>query len=83
MPAKNTRGQSREIETSHHFILVSYTTPVAIIEKATGKAYRTKRHWSVTTTRHINSWSRPTSFEKEQPEQEWFDNTLSYATHIN
>ena len=37
-------------------ILFSYSTPVAYLDKATGEYYRTDESFSVTTSRHINSW---------------------------
>lgn len=51
-------------------ILFSYNTPVAACVE--GAFYRTGKHWSVTTSKHINKWldGREAS---EQP-QEWFDN---------
>lgn len=77
---KKLRGQSYEAESADYFFLISYVTPVAVLEKATGKAYRTEKHWSNTTSTHLNSWSRVASYEKERPSQRWFDDTFLRAT---
>ena len=58
-----------EIETSKARILFSYRTPVACLSD--NGYYRTSKHWSVTTTRHINKWLGGV-LAKDQP-QAYFD----------
>lgn len=53
-------------------VLFSYETPVAALT-AEG-AFKTSKKWSVTTTRHINSWG-PEYKGGEKP-QEFFDNLV-------
>lgn len=44
-----------EVEIGDVTILFSYRTPVAA-QTADGFYVRTDKHWSVTTSRHINKW---------------------------
>jgi len=44
-----------EVTTAKARILFSYRTPVACFHED-GNAYRTEKHWSVTTSRHINKF---------------------------
>jgi len=46
-----------EIEVGNKTILFSYKTPVAYYAPEVGY-FVTKKHWSATTTRHINKWLR-------------------------
>ena len=58
--------------TDNFTILYSYDTPVACLEIATGKYYRTNEFYSVTTSKHINQWlngKRAVSID-----QSFFDN---------
>lgn len=50
-------------------VFFSYNTAVAAI--VDGKAYRTEKRWSVTTSKHINKWLNGAPAE-EKP-QAWFD----------
>jgi len=52
------------LESESGILLVSYDTPVAYQDKASGKFYRTSKNWSNTTTKHIN-WFVKTEAEKE------------------
>ena len=45
-----------EVRYGLYIILVSYETPVAYIDAATSTAYKTKKWYSATTTRHINKF---------------------------
>ena len=45
-----------EVEIGDTLVLFSYKTPVAC--RMGGHFYRTEKHWSVTTSRHINKWFR-------------------------
>ena len=56
-------------------ILVSYETPVAYIDGLTGKAYKTSKKWSATTSRHINSWLN--GVDAIEVEQSVLDNLLN------
>lgn len=42
------------LSSGNNTILYSYSTPVAAC--LNGKYYRTSKHWSMTTSRHINKW---------------------------
>ena len=44
-----------EVEIGNKVVLFSYKTPVAYRDEK-GGFYRTSKHWSVTTSRHINKW---------------------------
>ena len=50
-------------------VLFSYRTPVAALTD--NGYYRTSKHWTVTTSRHINKWLGGV-LAKEQP-QAYFD----------
>lgn len=52
-----------EIEIGNKTILFSYKTPVAFHEAGGGYA-KTAKHWSATTTRHINKWLKLTGYDK-------------------
>ena len=54
-------------------VLFSYRTPVATLTD--NGYYRTSKHWSVTTTRHINKWLGGV-LAKDQP-QAYFDQFLT------
>ena len=47
-----------EVETDLGRVLFSYRTPVAayVYGEMGGQFVRTKKWWSVTTSRHINKW---------------------------
>ena len=51
-------------------ILFSYETPVAAI--IDGKAFKTDRQWSRTTSKHINSWLKYYDWVDIKP-QEFFN----------
>jgi hypothetical protein len=69
-----------EIETDKYFVLFSYKTPVAYINRSTGKAYRTEKNWSKTTTKHVNYWFSqlkcPEGYTFTQVPQDELDNLL-------
>ena len=54
-------------------ILFSYETPVACIMD--GKAFKTDKHWSKTTSKHINQWLKEFSAIDIKP-QASFNNLL-------
>lgn len=58
-----------EIQTENKSILFSYKTPVAAF--VDDNFYRTKKKWSVTTSKHINKWLD--GRKAEEKEQEFFD----------
>lgn len=43
-----------QFDSYNKAVLFSYETPVACI--LDGAAYKTEKHWSKTTSKHINSW---------------------------
>lgn len=47
-----------EVTRGSHKVLFSYNTPVAHHDGDTGKTYKTKHHYSVTTSKHINKWAQ-------------------------
>lgn len=51
-------------------ILFSYETPVAATQN--GMAYRTEKHWSRTTSKHINRWLQGWPGARSMP-QSFFD----------
>jgi len=60
-------------------VLFSYQTPVACIIHDT--AYRTDKHWSKTTTKHINQWLKDFGLEDDEwvetKPQTYFDNLVA------
>lgn len=56
MPKLSQIGKAQQFVATHPqgLVLVSYETPVAAI--ISGQCLRTSERYSVTTTRHINSW---------------------------
>lgn len=57
------------VEIGNNTVFFSYKTPVAAY--VDGRAYRTSKFWSMTTSRHINAWMGKGCGE-EKP-QEFFD----------
>lgn len=66
-PIKNNMN---EVEVLGMKVLFSYKTPVAVIDQ-TGKAFKTEKKWSNTTSRHINQWLE--GVEATLKPQEYFD----------
>lgn len=58
-----------EVEIGGNTVFFSYRTPVAA--NVDGRCYRTEKHWSVTTSKHINRWLDGRT--AEQKPQEFFD----------
>lgn len=51
-----------EVELGDKTILFSYKTPVAYHQAGIGYA-KTSKHWSVTTSRHINKWLKLSGYD--------------------
>ena len=66
-----------EVETDLGRVLFSYRTPVAAYvygkDGFGGGVVRTKKWWSVTTSRHINKWL-PENGTVKEVEQTYLDN---------
>ena len=64
-----------EIETDKARVFFSYRTPVAayVYGEMGGQFVRTKKWWSVTTSRHINKWL-PENGTVKEVEQTYLDN---------
>ena len=63
--------------TNGDSVFVSYETPVAAYTK--NGYFKTAKHWSATTTKHINSWLRTEGQEPQHVntiEQEMLDGML-------
>jgi hypothetical protein len=45
-----------EVTVGNNLVLMSYETPVAA--RVDGNWYRTEKHYSVTTSKHLNQWFR-------------------------
>lgn len=60
-------------------ILFSYKTPVAVmIDEGLGFVfYRTAKHWSTTTSCHINQWLGGYGKVASEKPQEFFDNLIA------
>lgn len=58
------RANMTEIENGDLTILFSYKTPVAYHRAGVGYA-KTNKHWSATTSRHINQWLLLKGYNKE------------------
>ena len=55
MKLKPIASNMTEVETSKGTVLFSYSTPVAAFINGEGFV-KTDKHWSMTTTAHINKW---------------------------
>ena len=67
------------MEADNKIVLISYRTCVACIDQHTGKKLNTSTRWSVTTSRHINSFFNAYGIglsEVDQREQGFFDTLL-------
>lgn len=66
-----------ELRLNDWMVFFSYKTPVAAIDRRTGKAYRTAKYWSRTTSKHINQYfatlHMPDMYKPEEKPQEFFD----------
>lgn len=74
MNLKRIRPNMTEIRTSGgDMLLVSYETPVALLDKD-GHFYVTEKRWSPTTTRHVRTWLplQVTGIPSQRP-QSFFD----------
>ena len=66
-----------EVGVGDYLVLVSYKTPVAAMHQD-GKAFRTTKVWSPTTSRHINLWLGDVPvIEVDEMPQEFFDKLLN------
>lgn len=65
-----TKANFRHVIKGNLLILVSYQTPVAVIDHRTGELYVTTKKWSSTTSRHISKFKKfcnyPTVVSVEQ-----------------
>ncbi len=73
MKLRNVGSNMTEVETDKARILFSYSTPVAAYVQGRGYV-KTAKHYSTTTTRHINKWLRGANAEEEA--QEYIDNLV-------
>lgn len=62
-----------EVENNGAIVLFSYKTPVAANKD--GTFYRTEKHWSVTTSKHINQWFD--GAKASVVPQDWFNNLVA------
>ena len=72
------RQNMNEVEIGNKTILFSYKTPVAYHDEFGN--YKTRKRWSVTTSRHINQWLRSYNIDPvttEEVDQEILDNLLN------
>lgn len=46
------------VDMADYTFLISYLTPVAYLDKNSGRYYQTKKQWSPTTNSHIGDWQR-------------------------
>jgi hypothetical protein len=71
MKLENLGSNKTVIYANDKTVFFSYNTPVAAI--VDGIEYKTSKKWSVTTSKHINSF---VSKRAEEKEQSFFDNLL-------
>ena len=75
-----------EVETDLGRVLFSYRTPVAAYvfgkDGFGGGFVRTKKWWSVTTSRHINKWL-PKNGTVKEVEQTYLDNFVQEVYNMN
>ena len=53
-----TTANFRHVVKDGLLILVSYQTPVAVLDQRTGELYETTKKWSSTTSRHISKFKK-------------------------
>lgn len=58
MKTRRIGGNTQELITTGYKVLLSYSQPVAYLNRKTGKYYSTEKKWSKTTSRHILNWVR-------------------------
>lgn len=74
MKLRTISSNMTEVENGDVTVLFSYSTPVAAFIAGTGWV-RTDKHWSATTSRHINKWIG--GIKAEERPQEFFDSLLT------
>lgn len=57
-----TSPNYHHVVKNHYLILVSYQTPVAVLDHHTGELHETKKKWSNTTSRHISKFKKFCSY---------------------
>ena len=78
MKIKSLGANKTQVEFKDKILLVSYETPVALIQYL-GKAIKTSAFHSVTTSKHINQWLRDNFLEPDKiptVDQPFFDTFL-------
>lgn len=60
-------GRIKVVEMPNYSFLISYLTPVGYHDKISNVYYRTTKHWSPTTEKHIDEWK---SLIRKSPEYE-------------
>lgn len=58
-------ANQNEVEIKNVLVLFSYKTPVAV-RHGDGTFSKTSKKWSVTTSKHINSWLRGFGLEPDK-----------------
>ena len=84
MKLKSIGSNMSEVEVNGNFILFSYETPVAgrsVFQEADG-FFKTSKHYSATTTRHINKyfrdeWDIDAKTQVPEVSQEFIDGLVS------
>mgnify|MGYP003127587075 CR=1 FL=1 len=85
MKLKNIASNMSEVtlgnQNGEFVVLFSYSTPVAYVQD--GRWYRTAKHYSKTTTRHINKWLRLNNQEGAITcSQSWINNLVTEGYHV-
>ncbi len=65
MKLESLGANQTEVEIKNTLVLFSYKTPVAV-RHGDGTFSKTSKKWSVTTSRHINSWLRSFGLDPEK-----------------
>lgn len=82
MKIKSIGANKTELEFKDLRLLVSYSTPVALI-RYPGGAIKTEEFHSVTTSKHINQWIRESGLDPDKipaMPQDWFNEFLEDNT---
>lgn len=66
MKLKSLGANQTEVEIGDTLVLFSYNTPVAVRLPGVEGFRRTRKQWSVTTSKHINSWLRGFGLEPKE-----------------
>lgn len=81
MKLQQKGSNQTELTLNDWYVLFSYQTPVVAIRRSTDTLYVTEKHWSRTTSRHINKYLADFNYPQDavRKPQEFFDDLVGGA----